>query len=324
MPSRHDTSSAIAFLCDPRFKTHDTGPHHPETARRIDAVYTAANPLLEAGLLAAVQPTPATLAQITAVHTEKYAHLAEHEIGLGLPELSTGDTVVCPASWDAALLAAGAACQAVDLVATGKYRHAFAAPRPPGHHAEADRGMGFCVFNNVAVAARHAQRVHGLSRVLVVDWDVHHGNGTQFVFYDDPSVLVFSTHQAGLYPPHTGWDTEAGEGDGVGYNINRPVRPRAGRAEILGAFEADLATAAAKFNPDLVMISAGFDSRVQDPLGDLRLTDDDFADLTCLMQAIANDCCNGKLVSVLEGGYSLPGLTAACDAHLQALAGAWT
>ena len=191
--------------------------------------------------------------------------------------MPTGDTAVCEESWDAALRAAGLAVSAVDAVMAGAMENAFCAVRPPGHHATADRGMGFCIFNNVAVAARHAQKAHGMERVLIVDWDVHHGNGTQDIFYGDGTVLFFSTHQWPLYPG-TGRRSERGTGEGEGLTINCPLAEGAGGAEVLGAMREELEPAAEKFKPELVLISAGFDSRAGDPLGGFLLEDEDFVE----------------------------------------------
>jgi len=314
-------ATRTGYITDDLFRQHDTGPHHPETARRLDAVEAALEPFLDDGRVTRQAARDATINDLTRCHTEGYVHLVDHEIHLGLPMLSTGDTVICKASWDAARRATGAALEAVDKVIAGAWRNGFVAPRPPGHHATADRGMGFCVFNHVAIAARHAQQVHGLERVLIADWDVHHGNGTQFIFYDDPSVLFFSTHQLGLFPPNTGTAAERGEGAGEGYTINCPMKPGDGRDAILGAFEDVLVPAANDFAPDLILLSAGFDARHHDPLGDLRLTDDDFADLTRLVMRLADQHCDGRLVSVLEGGYDLEGLSKAVAAHVGALCG---
>jgi acetoin utilization deacetylase AcuC-like enzyme len=232
--------------------------------------------------------------------------------------LSTGDTDIDGRSWEVALHAVGGALNAVDAVVTGRARNAFCVVRPPGHHATARRGMGFCLLNNIALAARYAQRHHGLERVLIVDWDVHHGNGTQEIFYSDPSVFFFSTHQWPLYPG-TGRADEAGDGAGQGTTVNFPFPAGSGRNEILGAVENSLMPAADSFRPDLVLISAGFDSRIGDPLGNFTLTDNDFIDLTHRVMEIADRYAGGRVVSMLEGGYNLPGLASAAAAHVDAL-----
>jgi len=207
---------------------------------------------------------------------------------------------------------------AVDAVAEGKVESAFCAVRPPGHHARRDKAMGFCIFNNVAIAARYVQKKHGLAKVLIVDWDVHHGNGTQEMFYDDPTVLYFSVHQAPHYPG-TGWREQTGAGQGAGRTINCPLPPGAGRREVLGAFQQELLPAAEAFRPELVLISAGFDSRLDDPLGGWRLRDEDFAEMTDIVTSIARSHAAGRIISVLEGGYSLEGLAAAAAAHVRSL-----
>jgi acetoin utilization deacetylase AcuC-like enzyme len=219
-----------------------------------------------------------------------------------------------------ALRATGTCLNAVDMVMKGENDNAFCIVRPPGHHASADRGMGFCLFNNVAIAARYAKKRYGIERVLIADWDVHHGNGTQDIFYDDPSVFFFSTHQSPWYPG-TGSARERGEYEGDGTTLNCPFPAGAGREEILGAFRGRLLPEMKNFRPDLVLISAGFDSRAGDPLGQFLLNDSDFAELTSLLQEVADQHCGGRLVSVLEGGYSLDGLTKAVAAHAQALNG---
>jgi acetoin utilization deacetylase AcuC-like enzyme len=214
--------------------------------------------------------------------------------------------------------AAGAGLNAVDAVAGGRVRNAFCLVRPPGHHANATRGMGFCLFNNVAIAARYAQRKHGVGRVLIVDWDVHHGNGTQDIFYEDSSVFFFSTHQWPLYPG-TGRADETGAGEGAGTTMNFPFPEGSGRAEILGAVQKSLIPAMEAHRPELVVISAGFDSRVGDLLGRFTLTDDDFVDLTRAVMEIADRYAGGRIVSMLEGGYNLDGLASAAAAHVGAL-----
>jgi acetoin utilization deacetylase AcuC-like enzyme len=234
--------------------------------------------------------------------------------------LSTGDTDITPNSWEVAVRAAGGALSAVDAVLTGRVRNAFCAVRPPGHHANAGRGMGFCLLNNVALAARYAQCKHGVARVAIVDWDVHHGNGTQDIFYRDGSVFFFSSHQWPLYPG-TGRADETGDGAGAGTTMNFPFPAGSGRREILGAVENALIPAMDRFRPELVLISAGFDSREGDLLGRFTLTDQDFTDLTLAVMGIADRHAGGRVVSLLEGGYSLDGLASAAAAHVAALLG---
>jgi acetoin utilization deacetylase AcuC-like enzyme len=207
---------------------------------------------------------------------------------------------------------------AVDAIVEKRVSNALCIGRPPGHHATPARGMGFCMFNTVAIAARYAQRQHGIGRVLIADWDVHHGNGTQDIFYADGSVFFFSTHQSPWYPG-TGARSERGEGAGEGMTLNCPFPAGSGRKEIVGAFQEQLRAAAEDVKPDLVLISAGFDSRAGDPLGQFLLTDADFADLTRLMREIADKHAGGRLLSVLEGGYNLTGLASGVRAHAEAL-----
>jgi len=270
--------------------------------------------------LVPIQVRAAAEDDLLLVHSADYLALVEREVHENRRQLSTGDTDIGPESWLAAKIAAGAALSAVDSVFSGAVNNAFCVIRPPGHHASSSRGMGFCLFNNVAVAARHAQRRHGAERILIADWDVHHGNGTQDIFYADGSVLFFSTHQSPWYPG-TGDRSERGEGAGEGLTINCPFPAGAGEGEIVGAFREILLPTAQAFRPDLVLLSAGFDSRIGDPLGQFRLTDTDFMELTRMMLDLAQAHCVGRLVSVLEGGYSLEGLALGVEAHLSALSG---
>jgi len=267
-----------------------------------------------------IQPRLATDDELALVHRRKYIELTRNEIPAGVEELSTGDTHVCPDSLEVALKAVGGVLNAVDKVFSKECSNAFCAVRPPGHHATPTRGMGFCVYNNVAIAARYAQKKYGAERVLIADWDVHHGNGTQDTFYNYGSILFFSTHQSPWYPG-SGAASERGDGKGEGRIINRPFPADSGRAEIFTAFHDDLQKAAETFHPDLVLISAGFDSRIGDPLGNFRLTDHDFRDMTHVMLSIAEKYADGRLVSLLEGGYSLGGLAAGVKAHVQELVG---
>ena len=310
-----------ALLTDPLYKRHIPGPGHPERSARLDAVLSA---LDHAGLTAKmlrIPPRAATEDELAACHTRKYIEVVKHDTARGYEALSTGDTPLSAESLDIALQAAGGVLNAVDAVVERRAQNAFCVVRPPGHHATPDRGMGFCIFNNVALAARYAQRRHGIRRVLIADWDVHHGNGTQDTFYADGSVFFFSTHQHPWYPG-TGQPDETGEGAGRGATLNCPFPAGSGRTEILGAFKDRLLPAARDFEPDFVIVSAGFDSRLGDPLGRFTLTDTDFADLTTLMLEIADTYAGGRLVSVLEGGYSLDGLASAAVAHVNALRGA--
>ena len=263
-------------------------------------------------------PRPATDEDILRCHTPDYLRIVNEDVTEGLHRLSTGDTAISARSLEIARLAAGGLLAAVDEVLAGRVRNAFAVVRPPGHHATPKKGMGFCLFNNVAIAARYAQKKYGVGRVLVADWDVHHGNGTQDIFYEDGTVLFFDTHQHPLYPG-TGGAKEAGEGAGRGLTINCPFPAGSGHNEIVAAFRERLVPAAQAFRPDLVLVSAGFDSRIDDPLGGFTLTDDDFAELTGIVKEIAEKHCGGRLVSTLEGGYNLAGLASAAASHVRAL-----
>ena len=308
-----------ALMNDAVFREHLIGRDHVERPERMDAVMSAIG---DAGLMGRLQRIPArdaTEEELLLCHTREYLAIARRDVESGRPFLSTGDTDITPNSWGIAVRAAGGVLNAVDAVMTGAAKHAFCAVRPPGHHANQSRGMGFCLLNNIAIGARYAQRRHGIARAMIVDWDVHHGNGTQDIFYRDGSVFFFSSHQWPLYPG-TGRADETGEGAGAGTTMNFPFPAGSGRREILGAMQDALVPAAEKFQPELVLISAGFDSRIGDLLGRFTLTDQDFADLTRLVMEIADRYAGGRVVSVLEGGYNLSGLGSAAAAHVEALA----
>jgi acetoin utilization deacetylase AcuC-like enzyme len=312
--------ATTALSADPICREHLAGKPHPERPERFDVVLEALRGSGALDQMVHLGPRAATVEELLLCHTPEYLRVAKRDVDAGLGCLSTGDTDIDRHSWDAAVRAAGGVLEAVDAVMAGRARNAFCVVRPPGHHATASRGMGFCLLNNVALAVRYAQRRYGTGRVLIVDWDVHHGNGTQEIFYSDPSVFFFSTHQWPLYPG-TGRADEVGDGAGQGTTMNFPFPAGSGREEILGAVENSLLPAADRFRPDLVLISAGFDSRIGDPLGRFTLTDEDFADLTRRVMEMADRYAGGRVVSMLEGGYNLEGLASAASAHVDALMG---
>ena len=306
------------LVADPIYKAHDPGPRHPESPARYDAAVRGVMSAVDEPNLVRIAPRAATEDEVALCHTREYINIVREDVQDSVRCLRTGDTDVCERSFDVALLAVGGVLEAVDAVMAGSVRNAFCPVRPPGHHASADRGMGFCIFNNAAVAARYAQRQHGVERVLIADWDVHHGNGTQDVFYEDPSVFYFSTHQWPLYPG-TGRAHEVGAGAGRDTTLNCPVAVGAGAAEVVGSFRALLVPAMRRFRPDLVIVSAGFDGESGDYIGGLSLVERDFAELTHLVMDIAAEYATDRLVSTLEGGYRLEGLAECAGAHAAAL-----
>ena len=303
-----------ALVYDEISKCHVPSLHKLECPQRYEAVRAAIAKSSYFSALKPFQPRPATDDEIMACHSRAYLLRARREIESGAVRLSTGDTYICRKSLKAAYYASGAACVAVETVLSGQAKNAFCLTRPPGHHATANRGMGFCVFNNAAIAARHAQQKYQLGKVLILDWDVHHGNGTQDIFYEDGSVFYFSTHQSPWYP-WTGKATETGQGKGLGTTLNCPMARGAGRKEFRAALHHQLAPAMSRFKPELIIISAGFDARHGDPLGRLELTDEDYRDFTAFVLELAHQYADGRLVSILEGGYNLAGLASAAAVH---------
>ncbi|PZR95956.1 MAG: acetoin utilization protein [Stutzerimonas stutzeri] len=302
------------LISHPSSLRHATPPGHPERADRIRAVERALEDERFA-LLQRVDAPEGTLAQVELCHPAAYAQaISEAAPQQGLVQIDA-DTIMSPGTLSAVLHGVGGAVHAVDEVMSGRASNAFSAMRPPGHHAESDKAMGFCFFNNAAIAARHAQRAHGAERVAIVDWDVHHGNGTQEIFWDDASVLYASTHEMPLYPG-TGAPSERGE---HGTIVNAPLRAGDGTDVFRDAFESAILPRLADFRPDLVIISAGFDAHWRDPLANINLKEADFAWATQKLMEIADRHAGGRLVSILEGGYDLEGLSKSTAAHVMAL-----
>ena len=295
----------LAIFTSDRFADHLTPPGHPERVERAEVMQVVASEFRRRGGTV-VEPRPATDAELARIHDREY--LGQIGQTAGRAVALDPDTYTSPDTCDVAHLAAGAVLAGVNHVLdAGRGARAFAMVRPPGHHAERHRAMGFCLFNNVAVGAAQA-RARGLSRVAVVDYDVHHGNGTQWAFYDDPAVLYISSHQYPYYPG-TGAADETGSGPGVGFTVNFPLEAGATDAD----YERVWAVAAGvlrQFRPELILLSAGFDAHMDDPLGGMRLTAPQFGRLTALVAAVADECCNGRIVAVTEGGYDLKALAA--------------
>lgn len=317
------SKSRLGIVLDKKYQSHLTGRHHPERPSRAIAIEEA---LKNANLLhddEIIHPRSAKIEEILLCHTPDYLKTVQEDIKRctnfkiddGSYTLITGDVQVCPDSYDIALLAVGGVLEAVDKVLRDQIDIAFCLVRPPGHHACSNRGMGFCIFNNVAIGARYAIKNYKINRVLIVDWDVHHGNGTQEIFEHDPNVFYFSTHQWPLYPG-TGKEEEHGAGNILNKTIEAGSRAR---LDVLKAFQEDLFKAMETFKPELVFISAGFDAHYLDPLGGMNLSEKDFGTLTSIVKEIAEKYAKGKLISVLEGGYDLNALALSSVEHVKAL-----
>lgn len=297
-----------AMVLDDGFSVHQISASHPESPARYEALEHV---LQESGWLKHLH----TIKPWSLEDTEPWLIAVHSQQHITSIQQQSDDT------YRNVLLATGACLAAVDAVISGQVRNAFCASRPPGHHAlNTGREEGFCYFNHIAIAARYAQQKHAVSRVLIIDWDYHHGNGTEWAFYEDPSVLFFSTHDQFAYPG-TGLPSRQGAGAGMGYNINVHLECGSNEADVIDAFEKKLRPAVEKFKPELILVSAGFDSRVDDLLGCFTISDEGFAQLTQWVMQLADDYCDGRLVSILEGGYSLQGNAQAARAHLLALSG---
>ena len=305
-----------AIVVDPRFRDHQTGEGHPERPERLLSVERALHDWHGAPL----EHVSARLAEedeIRLAHTDDlYERIArtQHMTHARID----ADTAVCDRSFETALLAAGGLLELSDAVATRAFRNGFAFVRPPGHHATAGQAMGFCLFNNVAIAARHLQRKHGYERIAILDWDLHHGNGTEAIFYDDPSVLYVSLHQYPFYPG-TGAVTDTGRGDGLGFNVNVPFSAGVGDEGYALALEEIVAPVLRQFAPQFVLVSAGFDCHWRDPLGGMQVTKKGFLAMTRILLQVAEDVADGRLVAVLEGGYDLDAMRTSTEAVLDEL-----
>lgn len=291
---------------------------HPECPERLEAIMRAIEEAKLQDQLEDLNINPADESLLAEVHSDAHVEKIKEEASRA-PSMIDGDTYVAHASYEAARMAAGAVIAAVDAVCSDHLKRAFCAVRPPGHHSEKEKAMGFCLFNNVAVGATYARRVYGLQRIAIVDWDVHHGNGTQAIFYEDPSVLFISTHEWPLYPG-TGQYSEAGRGVGKGYTLNIPMRAGDGDAEIESVFEKQILPALDQYKPELIFISAGFDAHARDPLANMMMTSEGFGKLTRLVVQAAEQHCQGRVISVLEGGYHLEALGSSVVAHIRQLA----
>jgi acetoin utilization deacetylase AcuC-like enzyme len=303
------------LVIDPRYQEHDTGHGHPERPERIAAL----SALAADATLSRVAPRLATQEELTLVHAEGHFDTVARSSGVARAAFDA-DTPTSARSFETACLAAGGVLSLIDEVMAGRLQNGFACVRPPGHHAERNRAMGFCLFNNVAIGAAYARARFGLDRVLILDWDVHHGNGTQHMFERDPGVLYVSTHQYPFYPG-TGAADEVGEGDGEGYTVNVPLPAGCGDAEYLDAFDSVIEPIVEQYAPQLVLLSAGFDPHNDDPLGGMRVTTPGFAAMTRILLQLAERSAGGRCVAVLEGGYDLHAVHASARAVVDQLQG---
>jgi len=310
----------VAYVYHPDYLLHIPPFEHPESPDRLIAINQHLESVGLLGTLVPVRPDYLDNGEILRVHDPDYLRKLELACRRGDLTLDSEDTYLSKNSYSVALLSAAGAIAGAEAVATGKADRAFCAVRPPGHHAARAEGMGFCLLNNAAITARHLQARHGVSKVMIIDWDVHHGNGTQSIFYEDPSVFYFSIHEnpAFLYPG-TGRRWETGKGAGVGTTLNAPMAPGAGDDEYRLAFEQLVAPAAERFRPEVFILSAGFDAHRDDPLADIQLTEEGFRFLSRFTVELANRFCGGKIISLLEGGYERESLTRCTEIHIREL-----
>lgn len=307
-----------AILYDPRYLAHDSGPGHPERPARLSAAIERLESRSWSRSLQRIAPRAAEHEWLSTVHDPHYVERARLACEDGRDYLDTPDVGIGRSSFDVASLAAGGALALADAVVSGEVTNGFALVRPPGHHAEHAEAMGFCLFNNIAVTARYLQQRHGLDKILVLDWDVHHGNGTQHAFEEDPSVFYMSLHQYPWYPG-TGAYYETGAGAGDGATLNCPMPSGAGDEDYRIAFKDIVLPAARAFKPDAVLISAGFDAHAADPLGGINLSTDFYRWMTREMMEVADATAGGRVISLLEGGYDIDALAECVSAHVETL-----
>ena len=296
----------VGLLFDDRYLLHDPGGRHPESPQRLRAVQRALEAFPTIDRWARIEPRPANASELELIHHARHVERVE-EACKRAPACLDADTPVSGESYRIALLAAGGVIQCIDEICAGRLQRVFAFVRPPGHHAEPARSMGFCIFNNVAVAAAYALRNHGIERVAIVDIDLHHGNGTQACFYDDPQVLFVSSHQFPLYPG-TGAFSEIGTGAGRGFTLNLPLPAGTGDSTVVPLYSRVVSAVLADYAPQIIIVSTGFDAYVDDPLGDLRVTARGYGSVAAALGHAADACCQGRILFVLEGGYSQEGL----------------
>ncbi len=309
-----------SLITSEKYKDHITGPGFPESPERLDAII---DHLELSGLineLDVVEPNRIDKSFCKLVHDDEYITRVRQACELGAPIVDTGDNPISKNSYDTALLAVGGITEAVDRIFTGKANNAMALLRPPGHHAEKGMAMGFCLFNNVAIAARYAQQNYEVEKVAIIDFDVHHGNGTQHIFESDPTVMYVSLHQYPFYPG-SGSADEIGSGNAKGTTINYPLKAGVGDKEFIDIFNNSLSDKVLKYNPDLIIVSAGFDAHMDDPIGGLRVTTEGYHNISKTINKLAGEVCGGKIISSLEGGYNLKALAESVAAHLIALKG---